>query len=176
MKIVLLIVLLLLLVGLGLWKIFTFSSHATDYWQCKNGEWVRIGSPQISQPKTSCYGKKLELLPVVPPDSTIINFYKWLDKQKNTTPNQEYRNNPYVSSSYKKKSDQSGNISTNINYNPLICSDQSLISYKILKSSISKFSAKVEVEESFQTNKITIPFDLQAAGGEWQITKITCPN
>lgn len=149
---------------------FTLFKGSQDKWICKEGEWIRQGSPKTSQPTTECKGKRIgEEMPAIPPDSTVASFYTWIQKEENT-PDDAYKTNPYLADNFKKRLSQSSTT------NPFLCSDQKLTSYKLSKSSITDRKAIVQTEQSFDTEKKLVPFELEAVGKEWKITNIECPQ
>jgi hypothetical protein len=137
-----------------------FVSQSNNSWVCKDGQWLRQGSPQYSQPKTPCVGtKKAQTNPVLPPDSTVAGFYTALKNAPQNGSESPIHISSYVSASYNK---------------PDFCSTEQLKSFKILKAAASQSKAQVNVQLQFETKTATASVDLIGEGSQWKIMKITC--
>src|SRR5256885_16876336 len=96
-----------------------FFTEQKNSWICKDGEWVRQGSPKVSQPKTVCPGKNSAIvLPTIPPDSTVVNFYNWLMKNTDALSNGSYKKSPYLTDALKKTVPQLVIAAKDTAYNP----------------------------------------------------------
>jgi hypothetical protein len=141
-----------------------------DAWLCKEGTWVRKGSPRVSQPTTPCKGNRIEEeMPTIPPDSIVVSFYRLIQKDKSQFEKDGYKKNPYLADSFKM------NIAKNPTLNPFLCSDKPLTNYALTKSSIIHRKAIVQTQQSFDIEKKIVPFELEAIGKEWKIINIKCP-
>jgi len=149
---------------------------AKDKWICKNGQWIRQGSPKVSQPRTPCQGARMgQELPEIPPDSTVVSFYSWLIKNTDAISTGSYKTSPYLADSYKQKIPQLISSAQSSTYNPFVCSDEQLKSYKMSKSSVKDHTGLVNVEATFGTGEKPILVQLQTQGKSWKIQNITCP-
>jgi hypothetical protein len=175
MKKTLFIVLGLIILG-GAVLVF-FQSNRNDIWICQNGEWIRKGSPKTNPPKSECAGQSTTVqLPTIPPDSTVVSFYTWLDKTPDAMTNQAYKNSQYLTDSYKQTVTKLASESAELNYNLFTCSTEKPTSYKITKSTTKQTTAVVLIEQTFASEKKGLPIELQAVGKNWQISNIKCPQ
>ncbi len=153
-----------------------FFKGSNDQWICKDGQWIRQGSPKVSQPQTPCQGARTgEELPSIPPDSTVVSFYSWLLKNTDALSSQSYKKSQYLTDSYKQKIPQLIASTHDSAYKPFVCADIQPSSYKIIKSSTTKQTATVEIEETFETGKKTSLVQLQTQGKDWKIQNVICP-
>ena len=165
-------IIVLLAVGFGI-----FIKTQQDVWICRDGQWIRKGSPKTNPPHSPCAGKSTTVeLPTIPPDSTVVSFYTWLNKTEDVLTNESYKNSPYLTDSYKQKLPQNISSNTEPNYNPFTCTTQNPTSYKITKSTTKQTTAVVLIEQTFPTEKKSIPIELQAKGKNWKINNIKCPQ
>src|SRR5882724_6457887 len=164
----------ILLISFGILVIFIISiilfQKPKDKCICKDGQWIRFGSPTTSQPTTPCTGKRTgPELPAIPPDSAVVSLYTWILKEDDVIANEAYKKSPYLADSFKQI------ISQKKSSNPFFCQDKPLINYKILKSSTNQTKATVTIEQTFEAEKVTVPLELQAVNKKWIITAIKCP-
>lgn len=159
-------VILLILVGTALF----FVSNPKDAWICKDGEWIRKGSPKTSQPTTPCSGQNTKIkLPVVPPESALVSFYTWLIKE-DASALESYKTNPNLAESYKISLEsliETGN-------NPFLCSSETLIAITPKKTTLHGAKATLHFEQKFQTETKQAVAEVVAVKDTWEITNISC--
>ncbi len=157
---------LVILVGTALF----FFSNPKDAWICKDGEWIRKGSPKTSQPITPCAGQNTRTkLPVVPPESALVSFYTWLIKE-DASALESYKTSPYLAESYKIS--LASLIKTG--ENPFLCSSETLTAITPKKTTLQGTKATLQFEQKFQTETKQASAEVVAVNEAWEITKITC--
>ena len=139
-----------------------------DAWVCKDGLWIREGSPKTSQPTAPCAGSpKIPPLPVVPPESTVIQFYKNSGTGEDSPSTQFSKQAAFFTENLKQKM---------LNSSAYACLDDHPEKYTIKKSTVKNAKATVQIEEIIKTEKKIVLFDLIASGKEWKIDNIGCPK
>lgn len=140
-----------------------------DTWICKDGVWVRKGSPKMSQPITPCAGGNTKMkLPVVPPESALVGFYTSI-KKEDTYTQDSYKLSPYLSDLYiaaieKKKPGE----------NPVLCSKELFVGITPKKTSLQDMKAIIQFEQKFKSEiKAAIAY-VQVEKDVWKITNIAC--
>lgn len=171
-KKILLLLVIVLVIGVVLFV--KIPAKSQDHWECRSGEWIRIGSPKVSQPKTICPGKSSSgKLPLLPPDSTVVSFYNWLSKAQGPLKSGSYKESQYLTDGYKKKISLVSVASSN----PFTCSEEEAVSYRIIKSSVNNnTTAIVELEQIQKTEKILLSVELKVVGQDWKIDDVKCPK
>jgi hypothetical protein len=159
-------IILVILVGIGLF----FFLNQKNSWVCKDGEWIRKGSPKTSQPTAPCAGQNTKTkLPVVPPESTLVSFYTWLIKE-DASALESYKTSPHLADAYKTT------IETQIiaGKNPFLCSTETLEGITPIKTSLQGLKATIQFKQKFQSVKKSVIAQVQAEKDAWKITNITC--
>lgn len=162
-----------------------FLSGAEDTWICVNGVWQKHGNPSGPFPSAPC-----EVIPLGNPDdgsagspqdgsvgspqdgsagspqALVETFLNWYTDASS----KDVSSRTEIADTLKARIERSAGGETD----PVICADETPLSFTIGKAAIEGDTATVPIEQTFTTGKRILPVLLERTGGVWHITDIPC--